>query len=66
MIECFIPWCDLATAHPMTYEMVILGKLKDVGIPVRGVLIFQGVERGILSWYDVWNGRQFYWREKSQ
>ena len=63
MIECFINWFDLMEAHPATYELRIVGKLREAGIPVRGFLVFQGVERGILSWYDVWNGRRFFWSE---
>jgi hypothetical protein len=53
------------SAHPETFEMVIMGKLRQAGIPVRGFLIFDGVEHGRIAWYDVWNGRQFFWREET-
>ena len=65
MIECFISWLDLWDAPPATYEMRIVGKLRDAGIPIQGFLIFRGVERGVLSWHDVWNGRQFFWKESA-
>jgi hypothetical protein len=66
MLECFINWFDLIDAHPATYEMRIVGKLQDAGIPVRGLFSFQGVERGVIVWHDVWNGRQFFWKEEKK
>jgi hypothetical protein len=37
---------------PVLYEMWIVGKLKDAGIPIRGTILFRGLERGILTRTD--------------
>jgi len=34
--------------HPHTYQSMLINKLKDAGIPVEGVLIFNGVKTGKL------------------
>lgn len=63
MKECFISWLDLLDVEPVVYEATILSRLRKAGIPVRGILIFRGIDRGTFSCYDVLGGRQFFWRE---
>lgn len=46
-------------------EAAIIYRLRDAGIPVRGLLLFSGVERGVLEIFDEPGGdvRVFRWRE---
>ncbi len=38
--------------EPAAWESWVVGKLKDAGIPVKGALIFSGIERGTLTRFD--------------
>ena len=42
---------DCIYRFPDTYESWCIEKLKAAGIPIRGVLLLEGVERGILTRY---------------
>ena len=64
-IEVFINWHELTNVHPGLYETYIMGRIRDAGIPISGLLTFGGVKSGTLHWYDTWKGRQFIWVEKS-
>lgn len=56
-IRVEISYKDLVTVARSSYssaqslETWLIGKLKEAGMPVKGVLLFDGVERGVL---DVW------------
>ena len=41
---------------PYAFETWIIGRLRDVGIPVKGFFIFNGVESGILKRTDNFDG----------
>lgn len=41
----------LMLRHPEMFEWICLQKLREAGVPVKGVLFFRGVVRGELSSY---------------
>jgi len=49
-IVCKISHLELITSTYADFiVMFILGKLRDAGIPVKGIFTFQGIERGTLN-----------------
>lgn len=44
---------DYRCEHPDVITTIFLMKMRKVGIPVKGILLFRGVERGKL----------FYWKD---
>lgn len=56
-------WRSIETA-----EAAILSKCKKAGIPVKGVLIFRGVERGVLTTFNDLMNDDFViqWRDGEQ
>jgi hypothetical protein len=55
-VEDFSPYC-------MTQTM-ILGRLKKAGIPVRGILFFDGVESGTLEQEEDFQRNSYIFRWK--
>lgn len=51
---CFEAWC--------------IGKLKNAGIPINGVLVFKGIKEGVLARCDNPESRnmRFIWRKDNQ
>jgi hypothetical protein len=47
-IAVTIPRWDLVSGRRDMLESMIIGRLRDAGIPVKGVLIFRGVSEGTL------------------
>jgi hypothetical protein len=65
MIEVTISLLDIVEAsEPWVAEMMILGKLRDAGIPVKGFFHFQSLERGTLYETTTFDGGLRYWWEE--
>jgi len=54
----------IAVKYPVMIESLIIQKLKEAGIPVNGVLLFQGVKSGILSQEENIMNRSYIFRWK--
>ena len=37
---------------PAVWETWVVGKLKDAGVPIKGTLVFGGIESGTLTRFD--------------
>lgn len=48
MIRVSIPQDELMGFGAKTQELIVMSRLRDAGIPVEGLLTFQGVKSGIL------------------
>jgi hypothetical protein len=67
MIEVKITLGNLLAMEPDAAEMIILGKLRDSGIPVEGLFHFRGVEHGTLYQEITFDGSLHYmWREEDE
>lgn len=62
MIEVHVPLKELcARDYTITSEAFTLAKLRSAGVPVKGVLLFRGVEHGTLTWfYNPYTGDETY------
>lgn len=50
MITVTISWNELTELpDPAFIQMYILSRLRDAGMPIKGLFLFQGVERGTLT-----------------
>ena len=38
--------------EPMAWEIWVIGKLKDAGVPIKGTLVFEEIESGTLTRFD--------------
>jgi len=60
-IEVRIPDSDLIEARADTTETLILGRLKDAGIPAKGTFFFAGLESGTLHQFREANHTVYVW-----
>lgn len=53
------PYCSA------TFEAWCIGKLRAAGIPIRGILVFKGIKKGILTRCDSFENcnMRFVWSE---
>lgn len=65
-IEIDVIGSGLVNNPPELIETIILGKLKDAGIPVKGLLRFDGLERGTLERADGDLGPIYTWHDEKE
>ena len=65
MVECTISMHELANCHPKMLEVFVLSKLRDAGVPVKGILVWKGIKHGKLTWWDdpMADKRHFRWQD---
>ena len=54
-VRVVINMFDYPEKWPLTqsaFEMWVIGKLKNAGIPIKGTLVFRGLERGSIARFD--------------
>jgi hypothetical protein len=55
---------EMVSCNPTFFQMNLLKRLRDAGIPIKGILLFQGLERGVLAEETDINGGLLYtWSE---
>ena len=62
-IEARIPDVDLFTMHSDMQETLILGHLKNAGIPAKGTFFFAGLKSGTLHQFRGANHTVYVWTE---
>lgn len=62
MIEVRITGSEIMQHDSVTFAPFFMAELRKVGIPVKGIFSFRGVEHGKLEWFQEYCGPDMIFR----